>query len=208
MPSISFSKSLLESLPIPWNVTIWILPLWVWRGAISPYLVAWSQYKTSTTIAFMFGLITDPFSAATPSFSVVFLFTCVIDTLNPLRSKAGRMCDGVSISLISWLCRGKMVCGWVTELTLCLMGHHPFPSSLLILYFSSVCAGWALWQTSLRSAKSSRHGDPLQSKYFSAVEEFSGGTSWGQGLWAFDFWSVLCVSLSAAGKVSVLYKYH
>lgn len=138
MPSISFSKSLLESLPIPWNVTIWILPLWVWRGAISPYLVAWSQYKTSKTIAFMFGLITDPFSAATPSFSVVFLFTCVIDTLNPLRSKAGRMCDGVSISLISWLCRGKMVCGWVTELTLCLMGHHPFPSSLLILYFSSV----------------------------------------------------------------------
>lgn len=138
MPSISFSKSLLESLPIPWNVTIWILPLWVWRGAISPYLVAWSQYKTSTTIAFMFGLITDPFSAATPSFSVVFLFTCVIDTLNPLRSKAGRMCDGVSISLISWLCRGKMVCGWVTVLTLWLMGHHPFPSSLLILYFSSV----------------------------------------------------------------------
>lgn len=138
MPSISFSKSLLESLPIPWNVTIWILPLWVWRGAISPYLVAWSQYKTSKTIAFMFGLITDPFSAATPSFSVVFLFTCVIDTLNPLRSKAGRMCDGVSISLISWLCRGKMVCGWVTVLTLWLMGHHPFPSSLLILYFSSV----------------------------------------------------------------------
>lgn len=73
-----------------------------------------------------------------PSFSVVFLFTCVIDTLNPLRSKAGRMCDGLSISLISWLCRCKMACGWVTELTLCLMGHHPFPSSLLILYFSSV----------------------------------------------------------------------